>query len=104
MKPEPFLLVFSQKLGAQQTVVDALDRIPEIPFWYAPFAHVVFFTSTLGAHELGPRIHELIPGAEKAQWVVVQIDTTKAQGRLTLEAWRLINEPQSPELKDKSRG
>lgn len=94
----PFLFVFNERLGTRQAVVDALDKIPEVPFWYSPFPFGVFLTSNVTASELARRIEQLIPGAEQAQWIILEIDQYRAQGRLSAKAWNLINKPDSPML------
>lgn len=97
----PYIFTFNETLGTRQVVLDALDRIPEVTYWYATFPFGVLLTSTLSAFELAERIERLIPSASRAMWIIAAIDPHRVQGRLYPAGWHLINHPENPRMPPK---
>lgn len=97
----PYIITFGESLGTRQEITDALDKIPEVTYWFAPFPHGVLFTSTLDAGELAKRIEKLFPNARSGKWIIAPVDQYESQGRLPEKGWHLIANPQAPRLPKK---
>ena len=75
---------------ARQSVTDFLDTMPEVSFWYACLPHCVFLASELTTDDLAQRMMAAFPN----KMLLVLEASSEGQGRLPLQAWRLLNNPE----------
>lgn len=96
----PYLVIFNSLLGSAQAVQDALDKIPEVTYWFRCFPESIFVTASLSANDLSERLSAEfgITATDNKRLLVAQIHPQDSQGWLPKAAWHLINYPNNPRL------
>lgn|SRR3989344_1037006 len=90
-----YLMAFEAAFASRQEVIDFLDTVPEIPFWYACLPSCVFFTSTLDAGTLAKRLESRFQIGSGQKFIVMEVGTDR-QGRLPSQAWHMLRYPDNP--------
>lgn len=100
MEAKAYALVFNDAFSSdRQAVLDYIDRIPEITYWYTALPHAIFLSSIVAAQELHERIATSeMAMREGARFAFLKVEGTLSQGFLTHEAWRVLNHPESPRM------
>jgi hypothetical protein len=93
-----YILVFDRDLASERKVVtDALDAIPEVPFWYTCFPQCIFLTSASGASEIAEKLKAKIPITPLTRFVVTDVGSDM-DGLMPAKGWRALQNPESPRL------
>lgn len=92
-----YLLVFNEKLGARKAVIEFLNTLPEVTYWYACFPNSIFLTSNVTAGSLAEKIKAEFGTDNQQRFFITEVSPDK-QGWMPKQAWHLINNPESPHM------
>lgn len=94
-----FFLVFSDRFGTADQVQKYLDTVREVGFWFRCFPNGIFLTSSIDGKQLGRRLQDRFTGSSVAgRFILLPVDESESWGVLPFQAWKLIQEPDSPKL------
>lgn len=93
------VILFTPVFATMEQVQEALDKIPEITYWYRLFPFSIFVTTSLTVGELAQKLEAVFGTARR--FVVIEIDPAKAQGRMTEQGWHLMAHPEDPRVSEK---
>ncbi len=93
-----YLLIFNDEVGTRQEVLDFLDSVKEITYWYVCMPHAVFFTSTLTAGGISDLFKQRF-GTDKGQRFFITEVHKDRQGWLPKQVWHMLKNPDDPRLK-----
>ena len=94
-----YLIIFNDRLGSREEVIEFLDSAPEVTYWYSCMPMCLFFTSTLTAAQMARRVRKRF-GSDAGQRFLVSEVHEDRQGWLPKKAWHLFRHPNSPRLED----
>lgn len=92
-----YMVVFNDRLGKRQEVLDLVDATSEISYWYSCLPHCVFLTSTLTANEIAEKFFEKFGREQGNRFLVMEVHKDR-QGWLPKKAWHLFRNPKEPRL------
>ncbi len=85
-----FLLAFSDTLGTREQVKNCLNNCPSVLRWRYDMSHAFYIISEATADTISKEIRNFMNN--DGYFIVVEINTSTAQGWLTKASWYLINE------------
>jgi hypothetical protein len=85
-------MVFDETQIARTVITGKIDRMSEIPNWYAFLNNTICFVSELSAKRLARQFRDAFPDL---RFIVVEIDAGKKGGWLPKSVWEFINDPQA---------